>query len=446
MSKVLCLDFGTSSIRAVLRDNNGTLKVIPLGLVTPRQEIDGASIPSAFCIDKDLATVRFGQNAYEEIVQSKNVAFYTTSPKQWITEPKRLDETVLSGCPITRRDVLTGLMGYALYAATQSGLWKVPSNPDDANLRIAHPVWPSHIKSAANQSLAEIAWMAVNMAGAGDWGVTSVEVLKSWTTPLEDEIQPKLNIEVDTIEPIAASVELLPGIGNERGICVVVDVGAGTTDVGVFQYLSPDKKIKSADTLIPAGPSVSVFQAGDEIDRIVLKLLRDSFPKGFDLNEGTIKSRIRFHKESLFKSGALQVAVLYLSLNSLVESPEIQNMAKSIRQAIEKCLEDASGKILAYANTANLSNEITVVMAGGGAELEFLHDAILAPYSLGSMNFRCKLIKPEAPTNLNMHGAGYQRLAVALGGAHEVYEGVVHEYAQLTKFSSLGSAKQVISS
>lgn len=45
-----------------------------------------------------------------------------------------------------------------------------------------------------------------------------------------------------------------------------------------------------------------------------------------------------------------------------------------------------------------------------------------------------------------MHGAGYERLAVGLGGAQDVYEHVVHEHAALTSFSSLGSPKQVISS
>jgi hypothetical protein len=446
MTEVLCLDFGTSSVRAVLRDNKSNRKVIPLGQVTARQDIDGASIPSAFCIDQDLQTVRFGQHARDAIVGNKKTAFAVTSPKQWLTEPHRLDERLIDGLPITRRDVLTGLMGYALFAATQSGLWKAPAHPDDADIRIAHPVWPSAIKTAADQALGQIAWMAVNMAAEGDWGVTSIDVLRSWTNPEDGEDRPVLDIEIDTIEPIAAAVELLPNIGNERRICMVVDVGAGTTDIGVFQYLSPDSQTNKGDKLIPAGPTSSVFKAGDEIDRVVLKLLRDSYPQAFDLNEARIKSEIRFQKEGLFKNGQIQVAGLYLSLDNLTASEEIQAMAKTIRKGVEICLQQASTNILAFSKTAQLNGEITVVMAGGGADLKFLRDAISQPFTLSGSQFNFRFIKPAPPKSLNMHGAGYERLAVGLGGAQDVYEHVVHEHAALSSVSSLGSPKQVISS
>jgi molecular chaperone HscA len=445
MTQVLCLDFGTSSVRAVLRDNKSNRKVIPLGQVTARQDIDGASIPSAFCIDHDLQTVRFGQHARDAIVGNKKTAYSVTSPKQWLTEPRRLDEKLIDELPITRRDVLTGLMGYALFAATQSGLWKAPTHPDDADIRIAHPVWPSAIKTSADQALGQIAWMAVNMAAEGDWGVTSIEVLRSWTNPEDGEDRPILDIEIDTIEPIAAAVELLPNIGNERRICMVVDVGAGTTDIGVFQYLSPDSQTNKGDKLIPAGPTSSVFKAGDEIDRVVLKLLRDSYTQAFDLNEARIKSEIRFQKEGLFKNGQIQVSGLYLALDTLTASEEIQAMAKTIRLGVEICLQQAQSNVIAFSKTAHLNSEITVVMAGGGADLNFLRDAISQPYTLGGTQFNFKFVKPATPKSLNLHGAGYERLAVGLGGAQDAYEHVVHEHAALTNISSLGAPKQVVS-
>jgi hypothetical protein len=294
--------------------------------------------------------------------------------------------------------------------------------------------------------LGQIAWMAINMAAEGDWGVSSIDVLRSWTNPEDGEDRPALDIEIDTIEPIAAAVELLPNIGNERRICMVVDVGAGTTDIGIFQYLSPDSQTNRGDKLIPAGPTSSVFKAGDEIDRVVLKLLRDTYPQAFDLNEARIKSEIRFQKEGLFKNGQIQVSGLYLALDTLTASEEIQAMAKTIRLGVEMCLQQAQSNVMAFSKTAHLSSEITVVMAGGGADLKFLRDAISQPYTLGGSEFNFKFIRPAPPKSLNMHGAGYERLAVGLGGALEVYEHVVHEHAALTSFSSLGSPKQVISS
>jgi hypothetical protein len=442
MSSVLCLDFGTSSIRAVIREASSLRKVLPIGQATPRQSIDGASIPSAFCIDADLETLRFGQHAHEAILADKNIAYAVTSPKRWLKEPKLLGQKVLPKLDITRRDVLIGLMGYALYAANETNLWTLPKNPYAADIRVAHPVWPTSIKEDADRALSQITWMAVNMAPAGDWGVTSHEILCSWTRPADDtEIIPELFGHIDTIEPIAAATELLPTTGNERRICMVVDVGAGTTDIGIFQNLSPDKSTNKGERIIPAGPATSVFKAGDEIDNIVLGLLQQKNREKFEKNQVRIRSEIRFQKESLFKNQRIQIAGIDLSVKEVEESREAQEMATSIRQGIQKCLTDAYTKIQSFSNTAGLANGITIIMAGGGADIHFLRKAIGQPISIYDSNFRFKFFNPNPP-KINMHGAGYERLAVGLGGALESYEKVVHEHTQLVGFLSLGTAKQ----
>ena len=446
MTTVLCLDFGTSSIRAVVRDNKSNLKVLPIGQVTTQQTIDGASIPSAFCIDDDLETVRFGQHALDAILSRKKLAFSVTSPKHWLTEPRLLSQLVLPELTVTRRDVLTGLMGYSLFAANETELWTAPVNPDEADIRIAHPVWPDSIKAEADRALGQIAWMAVNMASAGDWGVTTPEVLCSWTTPTNPSVsRPMLCIDIDTIEPVAAAVELLPNSGNDRRICMVIDVGAGTTDIGIFQHLSPDRQTSKGDRLIPAGPASSVFKAGDAIDNVVLKLLKESNPSRFDSNQVQIKSGIRFQKESLFTSGSIQVAGIDLSLTTLEKSNEIVDMATAIREGVVNCISNAYSKIYSFASTARLESEIVVVMAGGGADIKFLRDAVGKPLTIKGSQFTFRFIKPIKPKSMNMHGAGYERLAVGLGGAQEGYEKVIHEHAQLVSIPSLGRPKQKIS-
>lgn len=444
MPPILCLDFGTSSIRAVVRDDLSNRRVLPIGQITPRQSIDGASIPSAFCIDADLQTVRFGQHAQEAILGNKKLAFAVTSPKRWLAEPTLLSQPVLPELEVTRRDILTGLMAYALFAAGETGLWTVPSELDEADIRIAHPVWPSSIKQDADRALGQIAWMAVNMAAAGDWGVTTTEVLCSWTTPEPSESHPELHIDIDTLEPIASAVELLPNIGNERRVCMVVDVGAGTTDVGIFLHLSPDKQTTKCDQLIPAGPANSVFKAGDDIDRVLLQLIRDKNPRTFDENKSRINSEIRFQKESLFKNGNSQIAGINLTLETLENSDGICQVVTSIRQGVEKCISDAYSKIHSFTTTAGLAKEIVVVMAGGGAEIKFLREALGKPFSINGSLYTFKILKPNQP-KLNMHGAGYERMAVGLGAAHEGYEDVVHEHAQLLRVSSLGAPKQIVS-
>jgi len=446
MSTVLCLDFGTSSVRAVIRNKKSTLQVLPIGQVTPIQTIDGASIPSAFCVDDDLETVRFGQHALDAILSGRKLAFYVTSPKLWLSEPELLGQSILPNLPISRRDVLTGLMGYALYAAAETKLWAIPKNPDEADIRIAHPVWPSNIRDDADLALAQIAWMAVNMASEGDWGISSIDVLCSWTNPADDsETRPALKLIKDTIEPIAAAVELLPNFENERRICMVVDIGAGTTDIGVFQHLSPDIRANKGDRLIPAGPATSVFKAGDEIDRILISLLKEKNNSTFKNNQARIKSEIRFHKENLFKNGLIEVAGINITLKTLENSKETSSMISDIRKGIEKCLNDAFVTITSFTSTARLANDLIVVMAGGGAEMQFLRDALGKPMVVKGTSFTFQISSAEPSEKINMHGAGYARLAVGLGGAQESYEKVIQEHTKLLSMSSLGMPKQKIS-
>jgi molecular chaperone HscA len=408
--------------------------------------IDGASIPSAICIDDDHETVRFGQHALEAILSGKKLAFSVTSPKLWLNEPHLLNNGLSPSIKMTRSDALTGLMGYALFAASETKLWTAPDLPDEADIRIAHPVWPYAIREQADIALSQCAWMAVNMASQGDWGVTSIDILCSWTTPENNsEIRPLLNFKKDTIEPVAAAVELLPNIGNERRICMVVDVGAGTTDIGIFQHLSPDSKIDKGVRLIPAGPAISVFKAGDEIDRILLNLLQKKDSRKFQLNQVRIKSEIRFHKENIFKNGRLEVAGINLLLKELENSDDIKFLASNIQEGVNECLRIAYPKIISFSSAAGLANEIVVVMAGGGAEMQFLRDALSKSTLVNGTKFTFKFIKSRQPESLNMHGAGYARLAVGLGGAHEGYEKVVQEHAKLLSVSSLGAPKQKIS-
>lgn len=442
MAHVLCLDFGTSSVRAVLRDELEKRIVIPIGQITPVQSIDGASIPSAFCIDQDLETVRFGQHAYEAILRGSNLAFSVTSPKRWLIEPVLLDQKVHSKLPVTRRDVLTGLIAYALFAVTETGLWKVPDAPELADVRVAHPVWPSEIKQDADRSLGEIVWMALNMASEGDWGVTTVDVLCSWTTPSDNnEFRPIQKFKSDTIEPIAAAVELLPNTGNERRFCMVVDVGAGTTDFGIFHQSSLERHTAKGDRIIPAGPATSVFKAGDEIDRLLMHFMRSKNPRVFDINQVRIKNEIRFQKESLFKNGMSQLDGISVKLSDFEEAYEVKLMAAEIRKGVERCINDAWQEIKTFVTTTGLDFEITVIMAGGGAGIDFLREAIHKPLLIDGTVINFSFFNPIQP-KLNLHGAGYERMAVGLGGAKEEYEKVVHEHAKLVRIPGLGDPKQ----
>lgn len=444
MKPVLCLDFGTSSIRAALRTASGAVEVLDIGAVTASRSIDSASIRSEICIDEDEDTIRFGERAYEAFLAGKPQAFRQTSPKLWLKEPDKLNSFACPGISLTRKQLIAGLLAYAMFAASQTGKWQLPSSPDTSDVRVAHPVWPASTRGAADTALAEVTWLALNMASAGDWGETSVDVLQSWTETDAGQT-PLFNFEVDTLEPVAAAVELLPRISNSRQVCVVVDVGAGTTDIGVFQSLSPDEVSGKENRLIPTGPTLSVFKAGNDIDRTLLRMMSESFPHQFKANRGDLEGRIRSIKESLFKQGAISEQGIHVRLSDLEQASEMRAMTAEIRKNLKDAMLGAWHVIDTWLMSPNaVDKRIVVVMAGGGAEIRFLRDAVSRPMSLAGKLFELSVVTPQAPRGLVMHGAGYTRLAVALGGAGRLYKSVLHEHSQLLRLPGLGQAKQRI--
>jgi hypothetical protein len=445
MKPVLCIDFGTSSIRATVRKQPTDIRVLQIGEITNSRSIDGASIRSDICI-KNKNVIQFGERAYETASKTGERRFYVASPKLWLGEPGDLIRPVIPGLPITRRDLIAGLLAYALFAAEATGHVQLSSEPADIDLRIAHPVWPEGIQNQSMHELYQIGYLALEMATAGDWGETSPEILKSWTTPGDTAFQ-RHSPAVDTLEPVAAAVELLPTTFNSRRVCVVVDVGAGTTDLGVFQALTPFERSSQNAKLIPTGPTVSVFSAGNDIDATVLRLLKKHNPEKYTKNRVDLESRIRSLKETLFKQGHLETYGISLSLEELERSTEMVSMANLIRTELERCLDHARLKLEVWHSPRHYPADryIGLVMAGGGAELAFLRNKLSGPVEIRGCRYELRIIAPNPPPNLAMHGAGYARLAVALGGVSPIYETVIHEYEKLTGYASLGSPKQIIS-
>lgn len=93
----------------------------------------------------------------------------------------------------------------------------------------------------------------------------------------------------------------------------------------------------------------------------------------------------------------------------------------------------------------NSARHITVVMAGGGGSIGFLKKALGRPFVVAQQSVPVHIVEPVAGNEqLNFHGASLGRLAVALGGANLSYDNLVHEFAKLAQFPSLGAPKQPI--
>jgi molecular chaperone HscA len=428
MSGALCIDFGTSSIRAVRRQPSGKLKTLDIGRVT-KSKLDDASIRSEIHVDEHRRYVRYGERAFVARKDTNTPALYEASPKLWLKEPDRLGDEAAPGLGLTREQLLCGLLAYAIRAAADADEIGM-STLKSIDIRIAHPVWPAHVKAAANAALARICAQARQMAFEREWGtVTVASLLEHVQAPATPRAA-----AVDVVEPVAAAAELLPSEENLVRMCAVVDVGAGTTDIGLFLSLVPDGASSVRSKLYRTGEPVSVFKAGNVVDGIVLKLLEARAKQPSAIALADVRARIRGIKETLFRDGFIQELGCDVHLKDLTAHPEAKTMAREIRSQLLGLVRNNAKTIGTWLDKPVHSvSRLDVVMAGGGGGIDFVLSAINQPIPVDHRTLQVRLTIPEERTGINTYGASRGRMAVALGGASHDYDTLVHEQPTLTK-------------
>lgn len=427
MSGALCIDFGTSSIRAVRRLPSGKLKTLDIGRVT-RSKLDDASIRSEIHVDEKRRYIRYGERAVIARNEGGTPSLYESSPKLWLKEPGRLGEAAAPGLGVTREQLLSGLLAYAVRAAADAdGIGEATLKSVD--IRISHPVWPESVKASANAALARICAQARQMAFQHEWGTVTVKTLLEHL----QEAAPPRPVAVDVVEPVAAAVELLPTEENLVRMCAVVDVGAGTTDIGLFLSLVPDGASYIRSKLYPTGQPVSVFKAGNVVDSIVLQLLEARASKPSATALADVRARIRGIKETLFTDGFIQELGCDVHLKDLQSHPEAKAMAVEIRTELLKLVRDNAAVIAMWLDKPVHSvRRLDVVMAGGGGSIDFVVKAIDKPVPVDHRTIQVKLTIPGDRAGINTFGATRGRMAVALGGAGDDYDNLMHEQPKLT--------------
>ena len=428
MSGVLCIDFGTSSIRAVRRMPNGKLKPLDIGRVA-KSRLDDASIRSEIHIDEQGRYVRYGERAISARIGSPNAILYEPSPKLWLRDPRSLSQYAAPGVSLTRENLLAGLLANALHACV------TVMDIGDATLRqievrIAHPVWPADVASEANAAMSRISAQAQKMVFDREWATVTVAELEAHTRTAGTALQ----AQVDVVEPVAAAVELLPSAENSRRVCAVVDVGAGTTDIGLFQAVAPDSASTVRGKLYPLGDPVSVFKAGNVVDEIVLKVLVSKAKRADVAAVHDVKARIRQVKETLFEQGFVQELGVNVSLEEMRSHADAKLMAHEIRAALESAVQQSCKPIVGFMDArTHYVTALELVMAGGGANIDFIRKAVEKPLMLDGKQLKVVITETQPDRELNLFGAGRGRMAVALGGARPEYDQLIHQMAPMTR-------------
>lgn len=420
---IICIDFGTSSIRAAIRDSLDELTVLEIG-EADKSQLDRASIPSAVLISTNLDKVYIGTKAVEQTLNGQSGFLYEISPKKWIVE-NVLNDSISDKTKLTRLDVLSALLNHCLVCISKS-IGIPVAKLSNYEIRISHPVWEKKFRPKHKQELEKILSNALKIQN-DTFGEIS-------TSKLLNEIKakgiPKTYSEQDTLEPVAAALELFSNTQNTIEFCVIIDVGAGTTDMAAFISATPSiEPVKRK--LIQVSDPISLYQAGDTLDEEILEIIKD---RNKSINVEMLRdlsNRRRPIKESLFKLNKIYEGNVSVSIADLEKRPNIKLMCNQINNYFAKIISSSSPNIVNLVNARDYPiNEVTVIFAGGGSNIKMFHEAIgkfvvienkKLPITIGDIKKRADL------------PADYQRLAVSLGGTTRSQDWPIDKFTDLSK-------------
>lgn len=430
----ICIDFGTSSIRAALRKDRNILPH-PLA-IAPRSSIDNASIPSAIFISKAGDDLLFGDKAMEAGLSGQPRRLFESSPKSWLSPANiaHIGTPAATDLPFTRRQLITGLLSLAVRDSRRAAKHAFELESDTLTYRVSHPVWISSERArmvAEYDGFRRIACAEIGRQVKYQMTVREFGLWCEKAKP-DPELPPT---DVDVEEPVAAALELFPNPPtNRRSAALIIDVGAGTIDLGLFISVLPDEDSKAKRKLIPMTAPRSLFGAGDAIDNALLNLVEQKLGTTGSGQLAALRNDIRRSKEQLFDTGNLVFHQTEVSRDEIVKTDKLRAIARGLKRAIDEMFSDAGLRFQAQLSAKVHGIEhLDVVFAGGGANLGFLRSLIGNVVSMGNATLSAKQVEATSPDNFEVE-ASRGRMAVALGGTTfardwpktQMQDGIVH--------------------
>jgi hypothetical protein len=412
----LCIDFGTSSIRAAIRKQKDLVSY-PLQ-IAPESQIDNASIPSAIYIPITGDKILFGNKALEAGLSAHPRLLFESSPKSWLSPSNisQVYQSAVRSAPFSRFQLIAGLLALAVQDSIVAGKNVFKLKTSNLSYRISHPVWSTSNRQRIADVYDQLSQIAFKDTGSAITHEMSASQFNLWYKKVI-QASKKLSIDIDVEEPIAAALELLPDPSpNNRSATLVVDVGAGTIDLGLFVSVLPDENSKVTRKLIPMTPARSLFGAGDLIDDALIKLVAERLNPNSSVDLAVLKNDIRRSKETLFDTGNLVFSNIQVSQEELVRTDTLQKMASGLKTAISEMLEDAGARFQAQIHSPfHGIAHLDVVFAGGGANLRFLREVIGSIVAMGDAKLTSSQTEVTTPPSFEVD-ASRARMAVALGG------------------------------
>lgn len=428
---VLCLDFGTAASKAAVC--RGGRDVMPLALAPEEEDLN------RFAADSSLFQTGAGALAFGPAARRESAA--TGRPR--IDSLKRvlgrapldraLDAQPLGSLGVRGADALSladALRLFFAWLSRRAERAAVEQHRWSGRLlrRYAVPCWPAArwlaLKPQLARLMAEAIVVADSFGGELDAHPPLDELIHFSRQVAGLDRLPVHLVGRAVTEPVAAAAARFGPESATRGLVLVIDVGAGTTDLALF-IINADPDRGRFEILPIDGGSDLVSRAGDSLDRALVQLaVNKASAAGGPLTGARLRRRLepkaRAAKETLLRDGVVSVEVgdvraVNLEASALLTHPDVAGLEALLRARIEQLL----GR-LPKGRAHDLAPEgLTVCLAGGGAELpmiQALHEGHTAAHGVTFAHRKGPELPPFVLANPRLAPA-YPRLAVALGGA-----------------------------
>ena len=431
---MMCLDFGTSFSKAFAHEFTDTKKsVIDLKISSEQNGGSELLLPSELFIDG--SEIYFGvaaRNRFDDIEAEQDRLI--DSPKQYLTlgsDVSQLGEIDLPQASkkdpnnrLKRRDALVLYLAH-LNLKSEQALEK-QNYSSNVRRRYTHPAWSDDINEKNKKEMRRILAEAILISRSFP-GLVDEKSELNLIVPILSKAKSLEDAELDTIFPIideavreataAGSGALLSTEPGERDSFVVVDIGAGTTDVAGC-YCVHHGATGALSTSEETTAAKAIRQAGNTLDNGLLKLILskvhyDASSTEYHITRNHLQKKKRNYKELLFSNGKVSIKLPDDSVLNVTLDEYLQ------QDTTKRFVSELTGLITAAAKKVFNNKTVYLVPTGGGARLPFLaqivQDIYKGPDSL-SMEIKEAMPVELQETNPDLIQA-YPQLAVSVGGS-----------------------------
>jgi hypothetical protein len=445
---LMCLDFGTAMSKAFASVSSQEYLDLELGAAAGRQ---GYALPSSVFIGDD-GKAYFGYEAIDlshELVESGRERL--DSIKGWLSLrkegnldgevcvlPKSLNPTDFK---LTRGDLIRIYLAYLTDIAELAlGRYRVGNKGIGRYVkrRFARPCWPDAAQAQwadklMRGMLADAQILADTFGGRWEGGISVAELKAAVEQVRALGRRPDWLIDDGVPEPVAVAAGAFADARNHRDAYMVVDVGAGTTDFGLFIAVRgrSDEEEDAPRRVFQLSASIhGLMQAGDKVDGMLRALIARK--ESVDTNDisgklimADLARRIRSLKETLFKTGSVEYVLAdgtigAIQLDEFLADEAVQRFGKAVEDGLKKSLEALDETWLRWLAMENV--RLHVVLTGGSSQLPMMQALAQGWIDAKGYKIRRDAADPrpvwtdDAPDELMF---AYPQLAVAIGGAAE---------------------------